>query len=967
MRKSKGRALAIAMAVILVMSVVIVLAPPVMSGYGNTTDECNFAFTDTVEEEQLRNDSSKEANWTYTEPIVPFDCDVSSDEHKLIPVIILLNTDAFVTGSDSAAGNTSFDAAKQEVYSILETEKLQPMGLDNGRGGSRGRIKRDLRIIDAISADVPRSLMDELWNSKAVKWICPDRKVHAFLDNSVSLINAPDIWQLRDSGGDNITGKGVLVAVIDTGIDYMHPDLGGGFGPGYKVVGGYDFANNDSDPMDGNGHGTLVAGIIAANGNLKGVAPDANLLAYKVSNTSDVIAGIEQAIHDDADIICISVGVPYFDLFPDIGYDPIALAVDEANSAGITVVAAVGNYGLIGSISSPACYEDVIAVGAVGNDRYFASVEVVSENKTLNANPMLFSPLTNVSGELVYAGLGYPENFSSSNFTGEIALIKRGARTKGEILTFEEKVKNAYHAGAIGAVIFNNIPGNFYGNLTNESEIPAVSISQADGKYLVDLINRTTVVVRINQTLCIDYDSISVFSSLGPGPEYTIKPDIVAPGYKINSTALYGKYNASHVGTSLAAPHISGACALLCQLHPDWTPKMIKAALMNNAHDLGYCAFGQGAGRVDVLKAATPEFIAMPPSTSASMEKYANSVITVQNLQNYSIRVNVSVIQEEAINLNFSSANDTTPVNIDITSNLTLGPGESKLINLNVTLPEDFLNMHYCGRIAISSNNSSIAVPFAFRRSTLIVGKELPTIQSAINWTRPGDTILVADGNYSENVVIDKPLHIRSLAGPLETSVAASNPEMPVFEVRTNNVSICGFAISGGDRGIMLSGGSFSNISNNYISKNNCGIELFFSDTTLVENNTVFDNSNSIELVFSNDNCISRNNISNSVIGIELIYSDVNNISNNTVLKNGAGIRLSSSNSNTICNNNIINNIRQAEVFGDSGNVWDGNYWSDYDGMDNDNDGIGDTPYQIKRDVEDKHPYMQKKGWLKPP
>jgi subtilisin family serine protease len=103
---------------------------------------------------------------------------------------------------------------------------------------------------------------------------------HAFLDNSVSLINAPDIWQLRDSGGDNITGKGVLVAVIDTGIDYMHPDLGGGFGPGYKVVGGFDFANNDSDPMDDNGHGTLVAGIIAANGNLKGVAPDANLLAY---------------------------------------------------------------------------------------------------------------------------------------------------------------------------------------------------------------------------------------------------------------------------------------------------------------------------------------------------------------------------------------------------------------------------------------------------------------------------------------------------------------------------------------------------------------------------------------------------------------------------------------------------------------------------------------------------------------
>jgi len=169
MRKGRALAIAIAMAVILVMSVVVVLVPPVMCVDGNTTNVSNFAFTNTTKEERLQlwNDSSKEANWTYTEPIVPFDWNASSDEHKLIPVIILLNTDAFIFGSDSSARSTSFDAAKQEVYSILEAEKLQPMGLGNDRGGSRGRIKRDLRIIDAISADVPRSLMDEHLNSRA--------------------------------------------------------------------------------------------------------------------------------------------------------------------------------------------------------------------------------------------------------------------------------------------------------------------------------------------------------------------------------------------------------------------------------------------------------------------------------------------------------------------------------------------------------------------------------------------------------------------------------------------------------------------------------------------------------------------------------------------------------------------------------------------------------------------------------
>ena len=80
------------------------------------------------------------------------------------------------------------------------------------------------------------------------------------------------------------TGKGIVVAVLDTGIDYMHADLGGGIGPEFKVIGGYDFVNNDDDPRDDQGHGTSVAGVVAADGGLKGVAPDARLLAFKVAD-----------------------------------------------------------------------------------------------------------------------------------------------------------------------------------------------------------------------------------------------------------------------------------------------------------------------------------------------------------------------------------------------------------------------------------------------------------------------------------------------------------------------------------------------------------------------------------------------------------------------------------------------------------------------------------------------------------
>jgi minor extracellular serine protease Vpr len=159
--------------------------------------------------------------------------------------------------------------------------------------------------------------------------------------------------------------------------------------------------------------------------------------------------------------------------------DALASAVNAAVDAGVIVVAAAGNDGpYIGTIYSPASYENVIAVGSVGTDTMKKfNLKVVSENKTLDAYHMLHSPLVNISGELAYAELGYPENFSNQSFTGKIALIKRGG------IYFYEKVKNAFDAGAIGGVIFNNEMGLFRGELADENEtpigstIPAFSLS----------------------------------------------------------------------------------------------------------------------------------------------------------------------------------------------------------------------------------------------------------------------------------------------------------------------------------------------------------------------------------------------------------------------------------------------------------------------------------------------------------
>ena len=107
-------------------------------------------------------------------------------------------------------------------------------------------------------------------------------------------IGAPDAWNLKDPSGKPLDGKGMKVAIIDSGVDYTHPDLKANY------IGGYDTVDEDSDPMDGNVHGTHVAGIIAGNGKIKGVAPNASILAYRVMNdggtgtTDDIIQGLSE-------------------------------------------------------------------------------------------------------------------------------------------------------------------------------------------------------------------------------------------------------------------------------------------------------------------------------------------------------------------------------------------------------------------------------------------------------------------------------------------------------------------------------------------------------------------------------------------------------------------------------------------------------------------------------------------------
>ncbi|MCY7296156.1 S8 family serine peptidase [Alteromonas sp. a30] len=231
------------------------------------------------------------------------------------------------------------------------------------------------RLVNTLVVEASEDNIEKIKAISGVKAVYEDRKVQAFLDESVPSIGANRVWRMKDSSGRNITGEGIRVAILDTGVDYTHAALGRCLGVNCKVMGGYDFVSDDDDPYDENGHGTHVASIVASSSWVSGVAPDAKIYAYRVLDenadgfVSTIIQGIERSVDpdqnpatDDAvDIINMSLGGG--GSFDDI----LSQASNEAFLEGVLVVAAAGNDGDYESIGSPAAAEHVLTVGSVND------------------------------------------------------------------------------------------------------------------------------------------------------------------------------------------------------------------------------------------------------------------------------------------------------------------------------------------------------------------------------------------------------------------------------------------------------------------------------------------------------------------------------------------------------------------------------------------------------------------------
>jgi subtilisin family serine protease len=475
----------------------------------------------------------------------------------------------------------------------------------------------------------------------------------------VEIINIPETTSVSDpelatalamTGADVVhselgyTGAGIKVAIMDTGIDYDHPDLGGCFGPGCRVFTGWDFVGNaynanpadtaynpvpapDPYPDDCNGHGTHVSGIVGANGSVVGVAPGVTFGAYRVfgcagSTTADImIAAMERALADGMDVLNMSIGSAY--QWPQY---PTAQASDRLVNKGMVVVASIGNNGANGlySAGAPGLGKKVIGVASFDNSHVqLATFTVTPANLTIGYGNAAAAPLAPTSGSLPLAKSGTPTTandgclvggvspFVPGQFAGKAVLIRRGT------CTFYEKAKNAQDAGAAAVVLYNNSAGRFSPTVagTPAITIPVVAVSDTEGVAINNAIASGPQTLNWSDQMGTFVNPtgglISSFSSYGLSPDLALKPDIGAPGGLIRSTyPLEAGGYATISGTSMASPHVAGAVALLLQAKPNTPSQAVRGILQNSADPkpwfgnpgLGYLdnVHRQGAGMLDI-------------------------------------------------------------------------------------------------------------------------------------------------------------------------------------------------------------------------------------------------------------------------------------------------------------------------------------------------------------------------------
>lgn len=616
------------------------------------------------------------------------------------PVASRFNTRAEMQAAAGVQYRAQIETRQQAVLSELAARNIPVTG-------------RVSTLLNAIFVTAPASRVPEMLAIPGVAAIRPMRRVQLLLNRATQLMNAPTAWAAL--GGQGSAGKGMKIAIIDTGIDQTHPAFqDSSLAPptGFPIctaghqedcaftnskvivarsyvrqLAGFTSKNaatlpddtsvspqaatsqpDDYSPRDHVGHGTATASAAAGNQNtgivtFTGMAPKAFLGNYKIFGTPGVndgptdavlILAINDAFNDGMDVASLSVGSQALTGGADTGAvcglpagqpcDPLAFAYESAAKKGLVVVAAAGNsgsdavlafsenYPYFNSISSPSSAPSVISVGATTNSHAITpTVSVSSASAPANVKSLsaqlsdsFFFPSSQGANSAKLVDVTQLGNdglactaLPGGSLNGAYALIERGT------CTFEIKASNAQLAGAVGIVFYmaDATPPIFAGGLGSSGASfvgPAVMISNSDGLALksyidanpgqlvtIDVAGKEMDLATFSQLNSLSpplaQNQLASYSSFGPAPDGTIKPDLVATGgldvdispapgmylaaqnLDLNGILYSASRYATADGTSFATPLVAGAAALVKQAHPNYSAGQIKSALVNSA------------------------------------------------------------------------------------------------------------------------------------------------------------------------------------------------------------------------------------------------------------------------------------------------------------------------------------------------------------------------------------------------
>ncbi|CAK8539410.1 unnamed protein product [Lathyrus sativus] len=523
-------------------------------------------------------------------------------------------------------------------------------------------------VASGFAVKLTQEEAEDLREKHGVVSVRPERKL------SLHTTHTPTFLGLKLGQGlwtDDNLGKGIIIGLIDSGINPFHPSFSGeGMPPppakwkghcqfngrrtcNNKLIGARNLVPNATQelPFESMIHGTHTAAIAGGRfvenaslfGNAKGVAagmaPNAHIAIYKVCDEeigcpeSSVLAAMDKAIEDGVDVLSLSLGFGSFPFFED----PIAVGAFAATQKGIFVSCSAGNYGPnYSTLVNEAPW--FLTVGASTHDRKIAASAKLGNGEELEGEtlmqPKYFSQQL---FPLVYAGalnrnqsLCLPGSLKNMDVRGKVVLCDMQ-----EYLTLPSIVpgQEVLNSGGVGMILANSATLNFT-TFVIPHVLPAVEVTYAAGLMIKDYINKTynpKATLSFKGTEIGDSNAPSVvsFSSRGPsqGSPGILKPDIIGPGLNIlaawpdsldNSTQRFNIIS----GTSMSCPHLSGIAAVLKNSHPDWSPAAIKSAIMTTANKVNLEGkaildqrllpadlFATGAGHVNPLKANDPGLV----------------------------------------------------------------------------------------------------------------------------------------------------------------------------------------------------------------------------------------------------------------------------------------------------------------------------------------------------------------------